>query len=49
MSNLEIYNKAFMDSFGITEAELKNLEYQMIENWDRNHLQVRRYPVIILV
>lgn len=34
MKNLELYNKAFMESFDITETELPGLEYQAIENWD---------------
>ena len=34
MKNLELYNKAFMESFDITEEKLPGLEYQAIENWD---------------
>lgn len=34
MTNLELYNKAFTESFGITEQELPVLEYQAIESWD---------------
>ena len=31
MTNLEKYNKAFCDSFEITEDKLANLQYQQIE------------------
>lgn len=34
MSNLELYNKAFMDAFGIEEKDLDGLEYQGIPDWD---------------
>ena len=34
MTNLEKYNKAFRDSFEITEDKLANLQYQQIELWD---------------
>lgn len=34
MSNLELYNKAFMDAFGIEEKDLEGLEYQGIPDWD---------------
>ena len=34
MTNLEKYNKAFCDSFEITEDKLANLQYQQIELWD---------------
>lgn len=34
MSNLEKYNKAFMESFEITEDQLTGLKYQDIEAWD---------------
>ena len=34
MSNLEKYNKAFTDSFEITEDRLPGLKYQDIEAWD---------------
>lgn len=33
-NNLNLYNKAFTGTFGITEAELPGLEYQAIESWD---------------
>lgn len=34
MSNLEKYDKVFMDSFGIEKNELEGLEYQGIPDWD---------------
>lgn len=34
MENLEIYNKAFIESFGITEDKLFGLKYQDIMEWD---------------
>ena len=34
MTNLEKYNKAFCDSFEITEDKLTGLKYQQIELWD---------------
>ena len=34
MTNLEKYNKAFCDSFEITEDKLTGLQYQQIELWD---------------
>lgn len=34
MTNLEKYNKAFCDSFEITEDKLVGLKYQQIELWD---------------
>ena len=34
MSNLEKYNKAFMETFEISEAQLAGLKYQDIEAWD---------------
>ena len=34
MSNLEKYNKAFMESFEIGEDQLEGLKYQDIEAWD---------------
>ena len=34
MSNLEIYNNAFKDTFGIEDKDLAGLEYQGITNWD---------------
>lgn len=34
MSNLEKYNKAYMDTFDITEDKLADLKYQGITAWD---------------
>ena len=34
MSNLEKYNKVFVDTFDVDEAELSGLRYQGIEAWD---------------
>lgn len=34
MTNLEKYNKAFRDSFEITEDKLAGLKYQQVELWD---------------
>jgi acyl carrier protein len=34
MSTLEIYNKTFIESFGINEDQLINLKYQEIIEWD---------------
>ena len=34
MTNIEKYNKAFMDIFEISENNLKGLKYQDIEAWD---------------
>ena len=34
MSNLEKYNKAFMETFSITEDKLAGLKYQDIPAWD---------------
>ena len=34
MTNLEKYNKAFMESFEINEDQLAGLKYQDIEAWD---------------
>ena len=41
MTNLEKYNNAFIESFGVTEAELPGLSYQQIEAWDSvGHMQL---------
>lgn len=41
MTNLEKYNNAFIEAFGVTEEELPNLEYQHIEAWDSvGHMQL---------
>ena len=34
MTNLEKYNKAFMETFEIDESQLPGLEYQGIATWD---------------
>ena len=34
MSNLELYNKAFVEGLGVEETELAGLEYQAIPSWD---------------
>ncbi len=34
MSNLEIYTKAFTETFSINESETVDLKYQDIEAWD---------------
>ena len=34
MTNLEIYTKVFVDTFGITEEEAKVLKFQDIKAWD---------------
>lgn len=34
MTNKEKYNKAFCDSFEITDDKLTGLKYQQIELWD---------------
>lgn len=34
MTNLEKYNKAFCESFEISEEQLPGLQYQQIELWD---------------
>lgn len=34
MSNLEKYNRVFVESFDISVDELPELTYQSIDNWD---------------
>lgn len=34
MTNLEKYNNAFCEAFGINEDQLVGLQYQQIELWD---------------
>lgn len=34
MTNVEKLAKVFADTFGISEAEIKGLQYQGIEQWD---------------
>ena len=31
---IEKYNHVFIESFGVTDADLKNLEYQGVKAWD---------------
>ena len=41
MSNLEKYNKAFIEAFGVSEDQLPGLAYQGIEAWDSvGHMQL---------
>lgn len=41
MTNLEKYNAAFVEAFGVTEDQLPTLEYQSIEEWDSvGHMQL---------
>tara|TARA_B100001778_G_C18151581_1_gene434080 strand:- start:193 stop:435 length:243 start_codon:yes stop_codon:yes gene_type:complete len=41
MTNIEKYNKAFMESFNIEEDKLKDLKYQDIIDWDSvGHMQL---------
>ncbi len=41
MTNLEKYNTAFIESFGITVEQLPGLAYQAIEAWDSvGHMQL---------
>lgn len=41
MNNLEKYNAAFMESFGITADQLLGLTYQGITAWDSvGHMQL---------
>ena len=34
MTNLEIYNNAFIECLGVTEDQLAGLKYQDVESWD---------------
>lgn len=41
MTNLEKYNQAFMEIFGVSESDLETLEYQGIPEWDSvGHMQL---------
>ena len=41
MTNLEIYNQKFMETFGVTEDELSTLKYQSVKSWDSvGHMQL---------
>lgn len=34
MTNLEKYNKAFMETFDVEEKDLKGMKYQSLKKWD---------------
>ena len=34
MKNLSLYEKAFIDTFGIKSNQLKKLKYQDVQSWD---------------
>ena len=41
MTNLEKYNAAFMECFGVSEDQLPGLSYQSIDAWDSvGHMQL---------
>lgn len=41
MTNLEKYNQAFVESFGVSKDQLETLEYQGIPEWDSvGHMQL---------
>jgi len=41
MTNIEKYNNAFMESFGVGEEQLVELAYQSIPEWDSvGHMQL---------
>lgn len=41
MTNLEKYNEAFKESFGVTDDQLSGLVYQGIQEWDSvGHMQL---------
>lgn len=41
MTNLEKYNEAFMESFGVAAEQLPGLAYQEIPEWDSvGHMQL---------
>ena len=41
MTNLEKYNQAFVESFGVSKDQLETLEYQGIPEWDsEGHMQL---------
>lgn len=41
MTNLEKYNQAFVESFGVSKDQLETLEYQGITEWDSvGHMQL---------
>lgn len=41
MSNIDLYNEAFIDTFEIEEGQLTGLKYQDIDAWDSvGHMQL---------
>ncbi len=41
MTNIEKYNEAFIESFGVTAEQLPSLAYQEISEWDSvGHMQL---------
>lgn len=34
MTNIEKYNQAFIDTFGVNETELTELHYKSVSGWD---------------
>lgn len=41
MTNLEKYNKAFVEALGISEDKLEGLTYQSVPEWDSvGHMQL---------
>ena len=41
MTNIEKYNEAFIESFGLTAEQLPSLAYQEIPEWDSvGHMQL---------
>ncbi|MEY8311818.1 acyl carrier protein [Oscillospiraceae bacterium 42-9] len=41
MTNIEKYNEAFIESFGVTADQLPSLAYQEIPEWDSvGHMQL---------
>lgn len=41
MTNIEKYNNAFIETFGVSEDQLPNLAYQSITEWDSvGHMQL---------
>ena len=41
MEKLNLYKKAFAETFGVAEAEVEKLEYQGIQAWDSvGHMQL---------
>lgn len=41
MTNIEKYNAAFIETFGVTEDQLPTLAYQSVQEWDSvGHMQL---------